>query len=153
MRLSEGRFLNFLIDFSESLARPWAMDGRFWSLLLVASGNPQFTCYLCDVVFCLQKHKISVFMGSGHQKCIIVYWYFEGNKSCFVSQWAMVRIWQLRNSNSQLWTQTNSHKSEAGTQLIIWKSSWIKKLRNKLRLSRAPKKLRNLRLWREAGIS
>ena len=39
MRLSEGRFLHFLMDFAESLARPWALGGRFRSLLLVASGD------------------------------------------------------------------------------------------------------------------
>ena len=151
MRLSEGRFLNFLIDFSESLAGPWAMDGRFWSLLLVASGNPflfsSFLIYKKNKLFFISFH---VFGSSKLYHCLLIFW---RQKSHFVSQWAMVRIWQLRNSNSQLWTQTNSHKSEAGTQLIIWKSSWIKKLRNKLRLSRAPTKIRNLRLWREAGIS
>ena len=119
MRLSGGRFLNFLTDFAESLARPWAMEGRFWSFLLVASGDPKFT--------------------------LQVQWLRRKNLPWFIRlplgleerhKWAVL-------------TKFGEYACEA-EELRNW---GIKKLRNTLRLSRGQKKLRNLRLWQEAGIS
>ena len=133
MRLSEGRFLNFLTDFAESLARPWAMEVRFWSFLLVASGDPKFTLQ----VQWLRRKNLPWFIR-------LPLGLEERHKWAVLTEFGQYDPWV-----GAVLTKFGEYACEA-EELRNW---GIKKLRNTLRLSRGQNKLRNLRLWQEAGIS